>query len=547
MLCGLLLVHNLALGDGTPEAGQGERKLGLEDYMRFTPRPTPSTNETVSAPAIEPAVAPTQSPTQSPSQAPSTAAPTEAPSTLEPTKAPSQTPSTFAPTGAPSTLEPSEAPTEENVNGADETAGDAEAATPDAETTNTDTETTTAETEPPTEVLVKPVPEEEVWDQVLSTQEYENTMGSVSADFSLYSPNITNSEMNFEKVKLGVCGSINGLICDGAHSIAAQGPEYCAVLDEVLLTDGVSRALQQVSDPDATVIALGSTFVKDDSGVVQGLTQVSWTTWRVTWDVLRLGPKLREHIQETFGADLEEAEITKKGVTVLQQMMTVNMDRTLRDGALQKDINNFMVDIMLITSFVGEEVKTYEPLVAPPPDSTAQSGLENETGEDGDGGGLMVVLFFAGLGVACFVIVALLYFSFRSRRSKLRRKRTIVILDDTSKESGGTPQGAKKGDKQGAPQEAQESAQEKMAVMEPEGALEEDPPQGQQEEGDQQWEEESMAEDVGEADVESQWGRSAAQSSAYTGSISAITGVSGLEQSDTWSVGSMSIDLAEWG
>ena len=50
-------------------------------------------------------------------------------------------------------------------------------------------------------------------------------------------------------------------------------------------------------------------------------------------------------------------------------------------------------------------------------------------------------------------------------------------------------------------------------------------------------------------DLESHFqAQSVAQSSMYTGSaISAITGLSDMENSETWSVGSLSIDLAEWG
>ena len=116
--------------------------------------------------------------------------------------------------------------------------------------------------------------------------------------------------------------------------------------------------------------------------------------------------------------------------------------------------------------------------------------------------------------------------------------RTIVVLDDTSKSCT----------------DSQESTSSPVVVVDAEEALKEDAPRAQQQtqqQETQRWEGTSSvgassSVGPGEGDVESQWGRSMAQSSAYTGSISAITGVSGLEQSDTWSVGSMSIDLAEW-
>lgn len=522
LLCSLLLVQIAAVDvvknePKAVDAATGTRKLGLEDYMRFTPRPTPSENNT------------------------GTAAPSIAPSTVAPTNPP-----TVSPTTAPPTEKPTDAPEEEVPE-------------PPAEE-ETATVTEPVAEEPAAEPVIEPQPELEQWDLYSETVEYPESLGYVTADFSLYSPNITVQEMHFVKLSEGLSDSIDGLVCDQAHAVREEGPEYCAVNDEVLLSAGSVQARlapEQLKEHEATIIALATTNVKDDSGTVGGSTSITWTVWRLSWDVLQVGPGLRKHIQDTHG-ELSEAEIVVKGREMIQEMMSVSVEQTLNDGTLQKDINDWMKDIMLLTSEVGEEVATYEPVVAPQHSATHE-GQELETGEDGEGGGLMVILFFAGLGVACLVIVGLLYYSFRSRRSRIRRKRTIVILDDTDKESSGSQQqaaaqaAAQAANQGGSQNEPKESAQDQSATIEKKDASADDQKPKKEQEGQQHWGDVSSVgansfdpEAEGEADVESQWGRSAAQSSAYTGSISAITGVSGLEQSDTWSVGSMSIDLAEW-
>ena len=512
-------------------AQEVDSKMNLEDYQRYTPAPGEESGNSSPAPTLAPSEAPTTSaPSWSPSESPTTAEPSEAPTDV-PTSSPTAEPTKSSGKGAPESTDesPTSAPTQ-----------------PVKKETLLVTEAPTiAPTKAPTDKAVAETAEEDKEDQpwglFTETLDYQSIIGEVFVDFSLYSPNVTNLEMNFMKLKMGVCGSLDALVCDQAHPIKEEGPEYCAVRDDILLKDGSPSQSRTepslvLSDYDVTVMALASTNVKDGSGVILGSSPISWTTWRMSYGILQLGPALKKHIVETYGSELNETEINAKGVQMLQDMMSENMKRTLADGVFQKDINGFMKDIMILASVVGEEVSTYEAIMSSS-GSAAHMG-QHLAGEDEEGGGLMVVFFFAGLGVACFVIVALLYFSFRSRRSVVRRKRTIVVLDDTSKSCT----------------DSQESTSSPVVVVDAEEALKEDAPRAQQQtqqQETQRWEGTSSvgassSVGPGEGDVESQWGRSMAQSSAYTGSISAITGVSGLEQSDTWSVGSMSIDLAEW-
>lgn len=568
----------------------------------FAPTGRPSSSEPSSAPTVTASGVPTAqqtiaattlAPTDSPTEGVTTTAPTEGVTTVAPTSdAPSE-----APTAEATTVTVTPAPQkEDNV---ELTPADSEAETA-TETTESPTEEAVAASTPPAATET-----EAPGDLFFESTDSQDGVGDIFVEFSLYSPNVTNLEINFMKLKMGVCKSLDPLVCDQAHPIREEGPEYCAVRDEVLLRDGVAdwnRDPIVLTDYGMTMMALASTNFKDTEDVIHGQS-IAWTTWRMSYNVIQLGSALLKHINETEdSANLTPAEVNAVGLAAVQQMMEVNMEHTLRNGALQQDLNYFMKDIMLVASVVGEEIPSYEPFVKRVVSPAAQ-GEELQTGEDGEGGGLMVVFFFAGLGVACFVIVTLLYFSFRSRRSAVRRKRTIVILDDSSKsctDSQGSSANAQKQQKKkqaqpvvdtavvekdsarasarasarsiaqrastqrasaSRPQQEDVEAQPEEAEPEKTSSRHREQQQQQEQQQEQQWDGASsvgnQTEEAGEeeetetqnedADVESQWGRSMAQSSAYTGSISAITGVSGLEHSDTWSVGSMSIDLAEWG
>lgn len=605
LMCSSMLVQTFAVAN-------------LEDYMRYTPPPVEmEANETI---AVNETTTTTTQTTREPTSSSTTFPPTGLPSSA-PTEIASVVPTAHQAIAA-STLAPTVA-----TEGATTVAFTNDA--PAAEATTVTLAPTTKSSQKEDESGITPagsthiaqslgeegVPleeldvsdsipnaaaETEVSGDLFSESNYsQDGLGEIFVEFSLYSPNVTNLEINFMKLKMGVSKSLDPLVCDQAHSIR-EGPEYCAVRDEVLLRDGVADWRREpivLTDYGVTIMALASTNVKDMRDVLHGQS-VAWTSWRMSYNVIQLGSALRKHIKDREGnAELTSAEVNAMGLAAVQQMMEVNMERTLRNGALQQDLNDFMKDIMLVATVVGEEIPSYEPFVTRV-DSPAVQGDEMQNGEDGEGGGLMVVFFFAGLGVACFVIVTLLYFSFRSRRSVVRRKRTIVILDDSSKSCTDSQVSSANAQKQksqqalpvvdtavlekdptgvgsqcaSAQRPAATRAQEVVEAHREESDSEmkagirncEDAKKKQQNEDErdhqhlQQWdgnssignqtdeagEEETHIED---ADVESQWGRSMAQSSAYTGSISAITGVSGLEHSDTWSVGSMSIDLAEWG
>ena len=219
------------------------------------------------------------------------------------------------------------------------------------------------------------------------TLQYSESLGEVFVEFSLWCPTKDHMELDFMKLKMGVCGSIDVLVCDATDPIRENGPEYCAVRSDVLLKDAALSAVDNaVGQMDATVIALASTNVNDASGVVHNSDLLSWTTWRMSWNVIQLGSALRQHIESMYEVDgntLSDAEKNMKGLALLQQMMAVEMERTLREGVFQDDLNVFLDGAFTLkSSVVGEEITTFGSMM--PVKSTAAQGEELENGEDGE-------------------------------------------------------------------------------------------------------------------------------------------------------------------
>ncbi|CAB9529230.1 expressed unknown protein [Seminavis robusta] len=514
----------------------------LADYMRATPKPTSAAPEETAAPSTSPTtVAPTESPSVAPTSEAPTELPTVAPSTVAPTEAEGKDADLDLTLNGVPQQEP--APTMEQTQEEkpidDQQLQDIPTAAPSYVPAPDATTATSLPPPPPTVTQA-----ESLYDDTL---DFDNSFGEVFVDFSLFSPNVTNRQMNFMKLKMSITSSIDVLICDETSPIANHdGGDYCAVRDTVLAKAATTASRRDpqlfAQIPKTTVLALSTTNVRDATAVTYSGKLFSWTTWKLGWDIVQIGETLREHVTERYGSDLTEEEQDEKAHSILQHMMSTEFEGILRDGVFEHDLNLFMNPIVVMTSVVGEEVATFG--MAAHHSTTTSAKGEELAGEDEEGTDLMIIFFFAGLGAACFVIVILLYFSFRSRDSQVSRKRTIIIVDDTSKSCT---------DSQG---DSTQENSNKVMVFDADH-LRQDPPRQQDEEwgeadvdvDDVDYEEplNDNEEEEEEEEQDNQTARSMAHSTAYTGSISAITGVSGLEGSDTWSVGSMSIDLAEWG
>jgi hypothetical protein len=363
----------------------------------------------------------------------------------------------------------------------------------------------------------------------MTNMEHGVSYGEVFIQFSLFSPNVTNREMNFMKLKMGISNSINAIICDMSSPVAELGLDYCAVRADLLLKMGShSREIPLDITSETAVLASSTTNVQDDSSVTQSQKVVSWTSWKLGWDVIQIGAALRSKVTDKFGANLSDEESLEKATMILQQIMSDEFDRILREGIFERGLNVYLEDFMVLTSAAGEEVATYSVFA----NSGASAQGQERVPEDAEGSSLMIIFFFGGLGAATLLVVVLLCFSVRYRRKPVPppAKRTIIIVDDTSKT------------------ESDRSSTDKVMVFDTDEALKDDPPRGQQD-IETNGEAEGDGEVGGDAEAtedQTTEARSTTYSVAHTGSISAITGVSGLENSDTWSVGSMSMDLAEW-
>jgi len=402
------------------------------------------------------------------------------------------------------------------------------------------------------------------------TRQYNGSLGEVFVEFSLWSPTRDSMELDFLRIKTAVIDSFDVFVCDASDPIREQGPGYCAVRDKVLLKDSSSIAMDSLvsSASDSAVVAptmmvLTSTNVNDGNGVVHNSELLIWTTWRVSWGVLQIGSALRNYIEDMYvieGTTFSEAEKNLKELALLQQIISVETERNIRRGVFQADLNMFLADeaYEVKSSVVGEEVNTFGAMMHP-----AIIGNGNHADEEGDGNDMMIILFFSGLAVAVCVIATLLYFSCRSRRYNGGQgsKRNIIIVDDTSK-TDSDPNSHRSSPVKGPPpmhtyqvdeeEEADEEQLQHSFVIDHEQALQNEPPQQEFHQSlqmEQEDEEVPVTEGDAHTHARSMATNTLAESSMYTSGsgISAITGVSGLENSDTWSVGSMSIDLADWG
>ena len=547
MALAVLLAPLADAADPTPYQQQLRRRAqGLEAYQRFTPPPAPVEEETPEENIV----------TAEPTSLPPTEAPTDAPTEaeVEPEKEEDKNNDKDNEEEA---QEPTEEPKPEKVVEEEpEEVVEEEQAEQPAEPVEEAVNEEGAATEQ-TDVVPSQGNQGTLFSETL---QHSDSLGEVFVDFSLWSPTEDTFELDFENLKMGVVEGIDGLVCDAADSIREEkGDEFCAIRSDVL---SKNTAVTAVEGGDPTVIALSSTNVNDASGVVHNSDLLTWSTWRMSWSITELGAALEQHIEtlyEVDGETLTESEKNVKGLALLQQMMAVEMERNLRDGEFQNGLNLYLDgDFEVSASVVGEEINKFGSMLLPSKNPTP-AGEEQENGEDEGGSSLLIVFFFAGLGVAAIVVVGLLYFTCRSRRN----------AKNATKEEGsnaGTESNPDSNNSTPAKARQAEIKQDNEYAIEHEGSLQEEPEQQsyhqQLEPTPQQWEEESVAEgdagDEGDQNDEESvqlgaqsaaGGRSVGQNSMYTAGsgISAITGVSGLEHSDTWSVGSMSIDLADWG
>jgi len=466
-------------------------------YQRTTPRP--AANTPTAPPAVEPA------------------ATTEAPS-VAPTKAPKEDKDKEKVVETPS-------PTNVDVTMEEEL--------------ETETPTTTSATTGPF-----------VFEDVEETAEQDATesLGEIVMSFSLYSPGVETADLDLEVLNQAVGVSIDIMLCDNA-SLSGLEAQHCAIREDLILQDAEVPATKQaaaVEGQTRPIMALAAKMAKDSTGIVQR-NSFSWTTWTVQFYLLEEGTLLREYVAAE-GADsvaLTDEEYLAKGLEALQQIMEEELARVIQEGILQQDLTVYM-NQEFHASVIGEEMKSFAPVVPSPVKETPKP-TEAPSVEEEEEGSMMIVFFFAGLGVAGCVIVTLLYCSCRRRKRNARagkdeeedEEQAVPADDYLSKTSNNS---SDKNEKTFISEEAEEPVKEEPPKKEKKEARE------NESEAQETRSHRSGSQKSGN-DLESHFqAQSVAQSSMYTGSaISAITGLSDMENSETWSVGSLSIDLAEWG
>lgn len=113
---------------------------------------------------------------------------------------------------------------------------------------------------------------------------------------------------------------------------------------------------------------------------------LSWTSWRVTWDVLRLGTfYILQGLENSGGdaKDMDEEEIYRSGINAMQGILELALQVSIREQSFDKVLVGSMVNQgqsggMVLASVYGEEAQSLVPklewLGLTQPDDGAQEG-----------------------------------------------------------------------------------------------------------------------------------------------------------------------------
>lgn len=221
--------------------------------------------------------------------------------------------------------------------------------------------------------------------------------------------------MNYTNLQERVLGSLETIFCTKSSSDQdGQGDHACILRSspslagenlygqDPLRTEVThSRQSYMLSeDLDATVLYISVDNFAEESATLPGGT-LSWSAWKVSWLVLRLGASIIEDIvREANGLILTSSDIYRAGVARVEGIVVQEVNLNILNGKFDHLMNTLMNggDIA-VSSLSGEEEETLEHFVMP--------SAASETTNDAKGNtisGLYIALFFAGLGVG-FVLV----------------------------------------------------------------------------------------------------------------------------------------------
>jgi hypothetical protein len=204
--------------------------------------------------------------------------------------------------------------------------------------------------------------------------------GQITLRFSLWFEDGTlANQANSGDTLIGVLDSLQSLLCEDTTSSSAldedvqdtlgledeEERELCIVSND--LGSSQNRQPESSSMEGSILIQPPTVFVADRSDADANL---QWTTWRVTFSVLRLGTfyilQGLENASDGATEDLEEEDIYRAGVLAMQQVLELALQVSIREQSYDKLLLTSMLeqnnDIgYVLASVYGEEIETVPP------------------------------------------------------------------------------------------------------------------------------------------------------------------------------------------
>ncbi|CAB9500093.1 expressed unknown protein [Seminavis robusta] len=188
------------------------------------------------------------------------------------------------------------------------------------------------------------------------------------------------SQVSGGAVEQAVLKSLHSLICqeDTAEEANQAHLEFMTLFDKESNPDEEDRELCVVdtelhnSNNQFRQVTEGSILFQPPNTVVidQSQEDLQWTTWRITWDVMRLGTSYILQGLENAGEDvgsLTQEQIYRAGVQAMQGILELALQVSIREQSYDQLIVANMGTLgqedlgVVLASVYGEEVQTFEP------------------------------------------------------------------------------------------------------------------------------------------------------------------------------------------
>lgn len=248
--------------------------------------------------------------------------------------------------------------------------------------------------------------------------------GSVNLQFSLLFPNSQVSNMNITKVENAVLSSLEHLYCDPRRHEDVRD-DHCLLKSDLVNMDPIDGAIQQRQQEDGSDLSysiLGIPYVTHlDERYAIDDGRDSWTTWKVSWDIVQFGTPLLERAILAMDPEiiLSLQEVFTTGVQAMQEIAETAMDDSIGSGNFDAALARQVDGIAVQSSAVNKEMETFNFVSS---DSTIDGSENTAEGDSSSNRNTAAIVVFVVLVI--FVVVSLAaYFTLKPRSPKTDWKR----------------------------------------------------------------------------------------------------------------------------